>query len=446
MLCPLDSRYKNNTELLTIAIGDEAYTRNRVHVEICYLIELMKLFNHQMSDDQITKLKQISDLQKTDFERIAQIEAETKHDVKAIEYFIKEKLKQVLGNEFREKYGKYVHYGLTSQDVNSVGGMIGFQDSVVIIVNKIENEVLKHLNMLVNRCKNIPILCRTHGQFAVPSLFGKELYIYVERVNGELEKMKQIDLTAKFGGAVGNFNSLYWVNPEINWISVANKFVSQFNLERSQFTKQIDNYESISETLDCLKRILVILSDIEKNLWLYVSDDYFKQLVVGQEVGSSTMPQKVNPINLENARGNISIVLGLIDTFTTSLPQSSYQRDLKDSTMMRSIGMIFGYAAVVTGQLGEGIKRLEPNLEQIQKDLKDNVSCLTEAIQTYLKFIGIDNGYELMKELARGKKLTYEELHTFIDGLNIDDVHKIKMKSLTVEEYIGMIPDYNVDE
>lgn len=436
LLSPLDGRYEKYTKKYQETLSENAYIRERVNVEIQYLIELMDCLKHRHSEN-LTKYENPNS---TQIDIIKEFEKITNHDVKAIEYYLQKMLKL---DSVDEQIIKYIHFGLTSQDINSLGFMILFKKSISIFLEDCR-KLVNELMVLIKEC-NFPILTRTHGQFAIPSILSKELYVYIYRLNKQIEKLDSEKLTAKFGGAVGNFNAHHFVFPNIDWLSFADRFVEKYGFERSQFTKQIDNYDSIASAVDLMKRIIVIINDLQNNLWLYISDDYFIQRVVKSEVGSSTMPHKVNPIHFENARGNIEIFVKLSSAYTESLPVSQYQRDLKDSTLLRSIGLLFGYGSLIIGQMTEGIKRIYPNEVQIQKDLNDNPIVLSEAIQSLLRTDPtIDNPYEILKNFSRNGKVTKDTLDSFINSLDCKKEISLKLSQLKIDEYTGIFPNLNI--
>ncbi len=446
LLSPLDGRYQSYTSKYANVLSESSYICSRTHIEMNYLIALLtelKIAQPENIPFNIGfEVHKYSKLPSDEIQKIVEIEKITKHDVKAIEYYLRDRLQS-------QGYPLYItnliHFGLTSQDVNSLGFMIGFRQALDLIRDDLLH-LVESLIDLINECQTIPILTKTHGQPAVPSQLDKELYVYLYRLFNEINQLRDRPLTVKFGGAIGNLNAHYLAFPDHDWLAFADQFVNNFHFQRSQFTKQIDNYESISHSVSDLSRIMVILDDLQNNLWLYVSQNYLIQKVVKGEVGSSTMPHKVNPINFENARGNIAIFIQLASVYSNSLPVSQYQRDLKDSTLLRSMGMLFGYGAVVIGQIREGIKRVSPNRLEIKRDLHNHSIVLMEAYQTLLRLDPtITDAYELAKEFSRLEG-QYETLtldiihHEFIEKLPIQESLKTQMKAITVDNYLGQTP------
>uniref|UniRef100_A0A6C0E9G2 Adenylosuccinate lyase n=1 Tax=viral metagenome TaxID=1070528 RepID=A0A6C0E9G2_9ZZZZ len=439
-ICPLDDiRYGKLIEKYSSKFNNFEYYKQRFIVEMKYLRALLTdddIFkqlaqkNPILTKDSVEKFY-INDFTKEDYEAIVEIEKTTNHDVKAIEYYIH----QLLDKHGMSELKPYVHFGLTSQDVNSVA----MTTMISKCFEEIENDLLILIDTIKTKlCKQVPMLCFTHGQPAVPSRMDKEMAVYTDRLLYELGFFDD-NFTVKFGGAVGNLNAHYFVFPEIDWHRFMTNFVRSYGFVRSEYTKQIDNYESITRQLDCLKRIMVILQDFTNNVWLYIHKMYFIQESVAGEVGSSTMPHKVNPINFENAMGNLALTIGFIQPFVNELPKSLFQRDLKDLTMFRSLGMIFGYAGLSMAMITKGITRLSINEKLINTELNENVSVLAEAYQVYLKAIGKADSYEELSKVTKGKVVTYEILHDYVDALDIDETHKEKLKQLKVEDYIGVV-------
>jgi len=438
ILSPLDGRYSKFTKELKECMSDYAYYINRIIVENTYLVTILEKLNIPFDENKMANVLRELEENPVTITNIKELEKTTNHDVKAITDYITLVLKK---NDFPPEVYNKVHYCLTSQDVNSIGQMIGFRKGVHIITNKVYN-LLDTLKRLAKNC-DMPIISKTHGQPAVPTNLMKEIYIYIHRLQRIITDLclKTIPhLTVKFGGAVGNFNAHYFTHPEIDWIAFGNEFAETFGFLRSEFTTQVDDYDSLSTCMSLIKKIATIALSLEQNLWLYISDGYFKQTVIKNEVGSSTMPHKVNPIQFENAEGNLLLGMQMADVIIVDLPMSRYQRILRDSTLLRSVGNIFGYICVGLDQICEGVSRLSPNNEIIQKDLDENCIVILEGIQCYLKMLGFDDPYTITKELSRGKQLSKDDIDKFIDSLDINQEHKTKLKGLTVRNYVGQFP------
>lgn len=420
-ISPIDGRYLNKTNFLQNYFSEFAYYRKRIEIEIEYFISINKLLNNE-------SYKLNIDFGEKEYNEIKEIEKITNHDVKAIEYFLQ---KRIQNNQ------NLIHFGLTSNDINSLAFSLNFRDSLLRINNiyiKLNNE----LDTLIDKSKDIKMLARTHGQPAVPTYLNKELLVYKERL---FKLDLDIVLSTKFGGAIGNFNSLYFVKPDINWIEFADKFVEKYGLKRQQFTTQIEHYDEICIILNNIKQKSVVIKCLIDNLWLWISNGYFNQIVLKNEVGSSTMPQKVNPIHFENAMGNFELLVGNIEAITRSLPLSRYQRDIKDSTILRNIGVVLGYFVIILENVKEGISRLNPNKEKIEKELLEHPEVIMEGIQSYLRYIGFANPYELTKEFSRGEHKSLNDIYLFIDNLNISVEDKNKLKELNPYNYLGKYPD-----
>lgn len=449
-LSPLDGRYENKISSLKTYFSEYAFMKYRVKVELYYLNELLSYLKI-INDDDINKLNDIikNIIDKFNLEELKKIkehEKQTKHDVKAVEYYILDKLNELTKNDLFSKINTYVHFGLTSQDINCTSNTLMLRDSITnIIYPKLELLLQKTLD-IYNEYKEIPMLSHTHGQPASPTTFGKEIGVYYSRLNNSLKKLKNYEYITKFGGAIGNMNAHYIAYPDKNWVSFANYFMEEILLiKRHNITTQVSHYDEISELLDLVKRINTVLIDMSVDMWLYISKGYLNQKIKKGEVGSSTMPHKVNPINFENAEGNLILSSGLCESISRKLPISRLQRDLTDSTILRNLGVIFGYALVAYESLFEGLNKIEVNKELLIKDLEKNNIILAEAIQTILRREGIKGSYELLKDFTHGKRenLTIKDIHNFIDNLktklNLSDNLVIELKSLKVEKYIGVV-------
>lgn len=423
-LCPLDDRYADLLREYS-AMDAEAYTRNRFTVEVAYLRELCQALGVAAEVPALPWGPE-------DLSRIQEIEREIKHDVKAIEYRLRERLDPSLHH--------LIHCGLTSQDANSLGFMIGFRDGLRVLASHVRQVALT-LGGLIGRC-HVPVLGLTHGQPAVPTMLDKELYVYLDRLHGQYRQLvdrELPELTVKFGGAVGNFNALHFARPDIDWAGFADRFVSEFGFRRSQFTKQIDNYESVASAMDCVRRLLVILQDLSENVWMLIKDGLFEQQVVGPEVGSSTMPQKVNPVSIEGSMGNLAIAVRNISWISEELPRSRYQRDLKDSTMSRSVVTVMGYSSLGVKMLDSGLQRLRPNEAEIARQLDAAPATLMEAVQTVLRLHGVADAYERSKEFCRGRRVSLEDIRSFVTQLPLPSEQRARLLALTPSEYVGTV-------
>ena len=438
----LDNRYFNDVKELINVIDDFAYYRNRIYVELKYF----ELF----TSSTIT-YNPLIDFTYHDYQNILEKENILKHDVKAIEYFIKD-IPEVKETE----KSHLIHIGLTSQDANSLGFMMCFRDSIFIILDKLKNLItiftnqlitpyLDTTNELTNESQNILMLSFTHGQPATPTYFSKEMLIYkirLDKIYEELNIFTKTELTVKFGGASGNMNALHFALPDINWKAWADHFITLFNIndttfKRSQNTNQCDNYDSVLTVLYMIKRMLHMLEHMRGNLWLYSHRDYLIQQNMKEEIGSSTMPHKINPIDLENAKTSIEMAKRMIDGICDILTETSYQRDISDSSALRNISSLFGYVLMSLKKITTGISRLNPNIKKINEELNAHPEVILEGIQTYLKVhCHIENAYEVIKTFSRGKKITMLDIYSMIEELKIDELHKMRLKNLTPETYI----------
>ncbi|NPA36965.1 MAG: adenylosuccinate lyase [Chlorobi bacterium] len=439
-ISPIDGRYRSKTDALALYFSEYALIRYRVLVEIEYFIALceeplpqLKDFNKKLFED----LRDIyREFQLEDAERVKEIEGITNHDVKAVEYFIKEKFDK-LG---LEKYKEFIHFGLTSQDINNTAVPYSLKDAVHEVYYPLLEELIEQLDDLAEEWKDVAMLARTHGQPASPTRLGKEVKVFVERLNVQLALLKRIPVSAKFGGATGNFNAHNAAYPQIDWIKFANNFVNnKLKLDREQVTTQISNYDNLSAVFDNLKRINTILLDLSRDFWLYIMEEYFKQKIKKGEVGSSAMPHKVNPIDFENAEGNLGIANALYEHLSSKLPVSRLQRDLTDSTVLRNIGVPVAHTVIAITSLQKGLGKLLLNRDAINNDLENNWAVVAEAVQTILRREGYPNPYEALKELTRtNKKINAGILAGFIDSLDVSDDVKEELKLLSPHSYTGI--------
>jgi len=439
-ISPIDGRYRGKTEELSSYFSEFALIKYRVYVEVEYFIALCNIPLEQLKDidkSAFDGIRQIYlDFTIEDANRIKSIENTTNHDVKAVEYFLKEKFDALKLEPFKE----FIHFGLTSQDINNTAFPLMMRDSLNEIYNQELAQVIDRLKAKSIEWLNIPMLARTHGQPASPTSLGKEIRVFVERLQAQLCQLKAIPNSAKFGGATGNFNAHHVAFPEVDWVTFANGFVNNtLGLNRSQTTTQIEHYDNLAAQLDCLKRINTILIDFSRDIWTYISMEYFKQKIKAGEVGSSAMPHKVNPIDFENAEGNLGLANALFEHLSAKLPISRLQRDLTDSTVMRNLGVPMSHTILSFKSLTKGIDKLLLNEDAINADLERNWSVVAEAIQTVLRSVGYPNPYEALKDLTRtNKQLTHEDLIRFIDSLEVNQEVKERLKSITPFTYRGV--------
>jgi len=439
-ISPVDGRYRNKVDALALYFSEYALIRYRVLVEIEYFIALCELPLPQLEDfnkELFTALREIYlKFQLEDAERVKEIEEVTNHDVKAVEYFIKEKF-DTLG---LQKYKEFIHFGLTSQDINNTSVPYSLKDAVNEVYYPLLEELIQQLDDLATEWKDVAMLARTHGQPASPTRLGKEVKVFVERLNVQLALLKSIPLSAKFGGATGNFNAHNAAYPDINWTEFGNNFVNNIlKLDREQVTTQISNYDNLAAIFDNLKRINTILLDLSRDFWLYIMEEYFKQKIKKGEVGSSAMPHKVNPIDFENAEGNLGIANAIFEHLSVKLPVSRLQRDLTDSTVLRNIGVPIAHTVIAIRSLQKGMGKLLLNKEAMDADLEANWAVVAEGIQTILRREGYPNPYEALKELTRtNKQINAHTMAEFIDKLDVSQDVKEELKLLSPQTYTGI--------
>ena len=439
-ISPVDGRYSNKVENLWKYFSEFALIKYRVFVEIEYFIALCEIPLPQLteiSSGQIAGLRKISEtFSIEDATRIKEIENITNHDVKAVEYFIKEEFEK-LG---LAKYKEFIHFALTSQDANNTAVPMLVQDALKNEYYPLVEELLAKLNDLAAEWKNIPMLAKTHGQPASPTKLGKEIQVFTERIEVQLAQLCALPCHAKFGGATGNFNAHLVAYPQINWEQFADKFCKEnLGLERSRYTTQIAHYDNYSAIFDALKRINNIILDLDRDFWMYISMGYFKQKIKKGEVGSSTMPHKVNPIDFENSEGNIGIANAGFEQLSSKLPVSRLQRDLTDSTVTRFIGVPFGHTVIALKSTIKGLNKLLLNESVIESDLEENWAVVAEAIQTILRREFFPNPYEALKDLTRNNSvMNKSSIHNFIDSLNVSETIKKELKQITPQNYTGI--------
>ena len=439
-ISPIDGRYRSKTKLLAPYFSEEALIKYRVQVEVEYFIALCELPLPQLEDFNSSLFEELRSIylhfSSDDALEIKSIENTTNHDVKAVEYFIKSEFDKLELYDFKE----FIHFGLTSQDINNTAIPLSIKNAVEQIYLPQLNEVIDGLNGIVEEYKDIPLLSRTHGQPASPTRLGKEIDVFVERIKNQKTMLMRLPYSAKFSGATGNFNAHHVAYPEIDWKVFGTKFVEQqLGLNYSFPTTQIEHYDSFAALCDNLKRINSIFIDLNRDLWQYISMDYFKQKINPNEVGSSAMPHKVNPIDFENSEGNLGIANAIFEFLASKLPVSRLQRDLTDSTVLRNVGVPFGHTLIGLKSTLKGLKKLVVNTAKVEDDLNANWVVVAEAIQTVLRKEGFPNPYEALKELTRtNAKINREVIHQFIDKLEINKEVKTQLKTITPFNYIGI--------
>lgn len=439
-ITPIDGRYASKTSKLTAYFSEYALIKFRVQVEIEYFIALSEIPLKQLSGISEGDKEQLRAVYKNfseaDANQVKKFERETNHDVKAVEYLVKEKL-AALG---LEKYSEFIHFGLTSQDINNTAVPLSvkacFEDVYLPELERVAQEI----GRLASEWREIPMLARTHGQPASPTRLGKEMLVFHERIMTQIKRLNEVPVSGKFGGATGNFNAHFVAFPEIDWVNFGNSFLSEnLGIERQQTTTQIEHYDELAAKFDAMKRINTILIDFARDIWSYISMNYFKQAIKAGEVGSSAMPHKVNPIDFENAEGNLGLANAVLEFLAGNLPVSRLQRDLTDSTVLRNVGLPFGYGLIALKSLQKGIGKLLLNEEAIKQDLEANWSVVAEAIQTVLRREGYPKPYEALRDLTRTNAvINKESLHSFIDTLKIDDSVKAELKKISPYNYTGI--------
>ena len=440
-LSPIDGRYRAQLDNLATYFSEFALMQYRLRVEVEYFIALAQKKIFELKPTAATKLRQVYiEFTPETAILIKQIEKTTNHDVKALEYYLKDKLDELQLGELKE----YIHFGLTSQDVNNTAVPLLWKESLENEYYPAIANLVIELRKLASSWKNISMLARTHGQPASPTNLGKEIMVYVERIEDQLNLLNNIPYSCKFGGATGNFNAHAVAFPEIDWIKFGNAFCdTKLGLQRQQFTTQIEHYDFLAAHFDGIKRINTILTDFSRDVWTYISMDYFKQKTKAGEVGSSAMPHKVNPIDFENAEGNLGLANAIFEHLSIKLPISRLQRDLTDSTVLRNIGVPFSHTFIALKSISKGIGKLVLNEEAIKADLDRNWAVVAEAIQTILRREHYPKPYEALKELTRGKSsITKDSIHEFIDTLQVTVTIKKELKKITPFNYVGVSPEF----
>ena len=437
-ISPIDGRYSNQTTHLSEFFSEKALIKYRLKVEVEYFIKLTLTGIDQLKNWNVKNNSSLRDIYKkfdnNDCDQVKTIEKITNHDVKAVEYFLKEKFKS-LGYE---EYSEFIHFGLTSQDINNTAIPLSFKEYIVNYY-KLLDDFLSKLKNKAEEYKEITMLAKTHGQPASPTRLGKEFEVFIVRIEEQLENLKQIPFSAKFGGATGNFNAHHLAYPETDWKEFAQSFVSDMGLKLSFPTTQIEHYDNLAAIFDNLKRINSILIDFNQDMWLYISMDYFKQKIKKGEIGSSAMPHKVNPIDFENSEGNLGLANSLFNHLSSKLPVSRLQRDLTDSTVLRNIGVPIAHTVIGLNSSIKGLDKIFVNKEKIDEDLENNWIVISEGIQTILRREGYSKPYEALKDLTRNnKKIDKSTLTKFIDSLNVSQEIKNELKEITPYNYTGI--------
>jgi len=439
-ISPIDGRYRSKTSELSSFFSEFALIKYRILVEIEYFIALCEFSIPQLANFNKENYKKLREIYRkfsmSDAEKIKEIEKITNHDVKAVEYFLKERFDELQLSGYKE----FIHFGLTSQDINNTAIPYALQLAMDTVFFPLIEQVTQKIYFLAGEWSDIPMLARTHGQPASPTRLGKELEVFIERLKKQTGLLRLVPYSAKFGGATGNFNAHYVAYPEYNWEEFANSFVNHvLNLERSQITTQIEHYDNLAALFDGIKRINTILLDFSRDIWTYISMDYFKLKIIKNEVGSSAMPHKVNPIDFENAEGNLGVANALFEHLSAKLPISRLQRDLTDSTVMRNIGVPFAHTIIAYKSIIKGLDKLQVNREKINADLEQNWAVVAEAIQTILRRENYPKPYEKLKELTRNNgKITKEIIKDFIESLDVDSSVKDELRKITPYNYIGV--------
>jgi adenylosuccinate lyase len=440
-ISPIDGRYRGKTESLADYFSEYALIRYRVRVEIEYFITLCELPLPQLASfprDLFVRLRNIYlNFSEEDAQRVKDIEQVTNHDVKAVEYFIKEQFDAIGG---LKAYKEFIHFGLTSQDINNTSVPLSVKEALEQVYYPLLQELIGQLSTYAEEWKDVPMLAKTHGQPASPTRLGKEVMVFVYRLQRQLEMLRQCPVTAKFGGATGNFNAHHVAYPQYNWREFGSKFVSEkLGLEREEYTTQISNYDSLGAIFDAMKRINTIIIDLDRDFWQYVSMEYFRQKIKAGEVGSSAMPHKVNPIDFENSEGNLGIANAILLHLSQKLPVSRLQRDLTDSTVLRNVGVPLGHMLISINSTLKGLRKLVLNQDAINRDLDNCWAVCAEAIQTILRREAYPHPYEALKALTRtGKGIDEATIKNFIEELNVSESVKDELRAITPHTYIGI--------
>ena len=440
-ISPVDGRYRNKTAVLADYFSEYALIRYRVRVEIEYFITLCELPLPQLSSFDRQLFGRLRDIylhfDEQSAQRVKDIEKVTNHDVKAVEYFIKEEFDKIGG---LEAYKEFIHFGLTSQDINNTSVPLSLKEALEQVYYPQVEELIGQLQQYADEWKDVPMLAKTHGQPASPTRLGKEVMVYVYRLTEQLKSLKACAMTAKFGGATGNFNAHHVAYPDYDWKAFGNRFVSEkLGLVREQWTTQISNYDCLAAVFDALRRLNTIIIDLDRDFWMYISMEYFKQKIKAGEVGSSAMPHKVNPIDYENSEGNLGMANAVLQFLASKLPVSRLQRDLTDSTVLRNIGVPLGHGIIAIQSTFKGLRKLILNEEKIAEDLDNTWAVVAEAIQTILRREGYPHPYEALKGLTRtNQAMTEQTIHEFVQTLNVSDAVKAELMAITPHNYTGI--------
>ena len=440
-ISPIDGRYRGKTEHLADYFSEYALIRYRVRVEVEYFISLCELplpqlasFDHSL----FAKLRSVyKDFNEASAQRVKDIEKVTNHDVKAVEYFLKEEFDKIGG---LDAYKEFIHFGLTSQDINNTSVPLSMKEALAEVYIPVVEELIAQLRTYAEEWKNVPMLAKTHGQPASPTRLGKEIMVFVYRLDEQLAELRHCKLTVKFGGATGNFNAHHVAYPQYDWKQFANNFAKEkLGLEREQWTTQISNYDCLGAVFDALRRINTIIIDLDRDFWMYISMEYFKQKIKAGEVGSSAMPHKVNPIDFENSEGNLGIANAVLQFLALKLPVSRLQRDLTDSTVLRNVGVPLGHGLIAMQSTLKGLRKLILNEKKISEDLDNTWAVVAEAIQTILRREAYPHPYEALKALTRtNTKMTEKTIHDFIRTLDVGDSVKAELMAITPHNYTGI--------
>lgn len=437
-ISPVDGRYRKKVERLDEYFSEFGLIRARVMVEVEYFIALCQLPLPQLKDFDPKYFRKLRNIVKNfkvaDAQEIKEIEKTTNHDVKAVEYFLKRRFDEMNLTQFKE----FIHFGLTSQDINNSAVPFTMKEANRELVVPAIEKIINRLHELAEEWRDVPMLAHTHGQPASPTHLGKEIYVFVERLENQLDELKRLPFENKFGGATGNMNAHKVAYPQFDWKLFAAKFSKKLGLKRQETTTQIEHYDTMAEYFDAIKRVNTILIDLSRDIWLYISMDYFKQKIKAGEVGSSAMPHKVNPIDFENAEGNLGMANAIFEHLSRKLPISRMQRDLTDSTVTRNIGVPLAHTLIATASLSKGLDKLILNETKLRADLQNNYAVVAEAIQTILRREQVEGAYELLKGLTRtNEKVTRESIDAFIDQLPVNEAVKKEMHAITPENYTG---------
>ena len=446
-ISPIDGRYRSKTEPLAEYFSEYALIRYRIRVEIEYFITLCELPLPQLADFDHSLFAPLRDIYReftpADAQRVKDIESITNHDVKAVEYYIKEKIDGISsssGLSSMSRFKEFIHFGLTSQDINNTSVPLSIKEALADVYIPLLEELIEQLHDYAEAWKTVPMLAKTHGQPASPTRLGKEIMVYVYRLEEQLRSLKDTPITAKFGGATGNFNAHHVAYPQYDWCEFGNRFASEkLGLEREQFTTQISNYDWLGALFDAMRRINTIVIDLDRDFWMYISMEYFKQKIKKGEVGSSAMPHKVNPIDYENSEGNLGVANAILQFLAAKLPVSRLQRDLTDSTVLRNVGVPMGHALIAFQSTLKGLRKLILNEQKLQQDLDNTWAVVAEGIQTILRREAYPNPYETLKALTRTNEgITAETIASFIETLDVSDAVKDELRAITPSTYTGI--------